>query len=168
MNHRFRKLVLVPIDEASTITRRGGGRARVPSLHDIRDDELNKKSAVEESRKRYMQDGSRARPSNKLITAKLLAIPDKYVRGEALSLLHRLEKNPFIRWDEMGMVTLHGTYLPESNIADLIIFSVYPKNLRDGRRRVVPPAHWEEFNEIVQRVPQSGSGHKRKRCPIHG
>ena len=150
------------------MTRWGGSRSRLPTLDDIRDDELNKRTALEEGRKRAMQGVSQVRTSNELITAKLLAIPDKRARAEALSLLHQLEKNLFIHWNDMGNVTLHGLYLPDANIADLIGYSVYPKNIRDARKRAIVPSNWKEFNNIVQRVPQSGSGYKRKRCPIHG
>jgi hypothetical protein len=105
--------------------------------------------------------------SNQLITTKIFSIPDKQARGEALSLLARLEKNPFIEWDDMGNVQLYGSDLGGANIADLVRYAVYPKNPRNARRNAIPPAHWNEFLAAIQRMPQTGSGYKRRKCPIH-
>ena len=162
---KFRKLVLVPFDEVGSLSTKG----YMPSLYDVRDDELNREAAIEWSRNKSRHSVSNKRPNNELIAAKILAIPDKAARGEALTLLSKLSKNPFIEWDELGNVTIYGTYLPGANLADLIRYSVYQKNPRDGRKKAVPPAYFQEFSAVAQRVSsESGSGYKRSKCPVHG
>jgi hypothetical protein len=162
----FRKLVLVPIDETSTTTA-NRYRGNLPSYEDVQADEFNKMSTRTRKISAAPVITSSHKPSNELITTQIFSIPDKRARGQALSLLTRLQKNPFIEWDEMGNVHLYGNYLPRANIADLIMYAVYPKNPRDARKRATPPPHWNEFNAVAQRMSQTGSGYKQKKCPLH-
>jgi hypothetical protein len=159
----FRKLVLVPIDEITT-TRH---RQTIPSLEDVQADEWNKLATRTRPSSAAPIVSSSHKPSNELITSKILSIPDKRARGEALSLLARLQKNPFIEWDEMGNVHLYGNFLPRANLADLVRYAVYQKDPRDARRRATPPPHWNEFHAVAQRMSQTGSGYKHTRCPVH-
>ena len=161
----FRKLVLVPIDETSTTTNRY--RGNLPSLEDVQADEFNKMESRTRKSSAAPIIASSHKPSNELITTQIFSIPDKQARGQALSLLTRLQKNPFIEWDEMGNVHLYGNYLPRANIADLIRYAVYSKNPRDARKRATPPPHWNEFNTVAQRMSQTGAGYKQHKCPIH-
>lgn len=162
---KFRKMVLVPLDKATERYTKG----IIPSLYDVRDDELNKEAAIERIRNKAPHLESNRQPNNELIRAKIFAIPDKVARGEALGLLNKLSKNPFIEWDELGNVTIYGNHLPGANLADLIRYSVYQRNPRDKRKKAEPPAYFKEFRAVASRVPpQSGSGYKRRKCPIHG
>ena len=161
----FRKLALVPIDETGTTTI--SQRRNIPSFEDVEADKFNKIATRKHESSSAPVIASSHKPSNELITAHIFSIPDKRVRGQALSLLTRLQKNPFIEWDELGNVHLYGNYLPNANIADLIRYTVYPKNPRDARKRATPPPHWNEFNAVAQRMPQIGSGYKQRKCPVH-
>lgn len=163
----FRKLVLVPTDEITTTTTTRH-RQNIPSLEDVQADEFNKMESRTRKSSAAPIIASSHKPSNELITTQIFSIPDKQARGQALSLLTRLQKNPFIEWDEMGNVHLYGNYLPRANIADLIRYDkVYSKNPRDARKRATPPPHWNEFNTVAQRMSQTGAGYKQHKCPIH-
>ena len=168
---QFRRLVLVPFDETENrnITTTTRQKRNVPSMQDVMADEENKQTFVSWSRQRAQapSGSSRRDGSHQYITSAILSIPKKALRSEAFRLVNQLQKNPFIQWDDEGNVSLYDSHLPGANIADLIRFAVYPKNMVDGRKKVVKPPHWQAFSNALQRMPQSGSGYKRQKCPIH-
>ena len=157
----------MPIDETVERPATISNQRNIPTWRDVEADQLNKEMMRSRPSIAAPTVGNNHKRYNQLITAKSVSIQNKRERGEALGLLARLEKNPFIEWDDMGNVQLYGSYLRGANIADLIRYAVYPRNPRDARRKATTPSFWNEFNAEIQRMPQTGSGYKQRKCPIH-
>ena len=131
---KLRKMVLMPSEEADGHST----KAVIPSKSYVRNDNLNKEAAIEWSRNEARHAEPQKRPTSDIVRAKILAIPDRAARGEALGMLSILSKNPFTDWDKLGNISIYGNYLPGANLADLIRHSVYRRKSRKTGKVVKP------------------------------